>query len=846
MTQVTRTELSPDQLRFTCDEAQFDFASTAEVPSLTERMVGQDRALRAVNFGVSMPNKGYNIYAMGPPGAGKMSSITEFLYKRAREMPRPDDWCYVMNFANPDRPHYLKLPSGEGAAFQKDMEGLIEELRQDIPRALESEDYENERNRIMQEVQRKQNAQFSQLDQTAQEQGFVIQRGQFGVFFVPLVEGKPATTPEQLTQLSLEQRQEMERRGEQLQTELNQTMRAVQAIVKEGRSQLAELERNIVMSAIGPHIEELKEKYAARVPVVSYLDDMQRDIIDHGNAFHASEEGEQQAPTPFGILQSEISFDRYKVNLIVDHSQTEGAPVEILNNPTYQNLIGQVERQAQFGALITDFTLIKAGALHRANGGYLVVGASHLLRQPFAYEVLKRALHARAIHITELGQEYSLISTVSIEPEAIPLDVKVVIIGNPMYYYLLQAYDEEFGELFKVQADFDSVMDRTPENIASYVQFLKARCDDEGLKHFAPSGVARLVEYSVELTGDQEKLSTQFAEICDLAREASFYAGEKGHSEVTRDAVQQAITEKIYRSNRIEQRLAEMIEKGHIFISTEGEVVGQVNGLSVIGLGNYSFGKPSRITARTYMGSSGVVSIEREVRTSGPIHNKGVMTLTGYINGKYGQDQPISMAAQLSFEQLYEGVEGDSASSTELYALLSSLSGFPIKQGFAVTGSVNQHGEIQPIGGATEKITGFYEVCKAFGFTSDQGVLIPRTNIKNLMLKAEIVEAVRAGKFHIYPVETIDVGIEILTGVPAGARDEDGNYPAGTVNWAVEKRLNQFAAGWKAFQSDKETAAEKSDNEEETNIPEPPKEGAGILRKVFSWWGREKGDTRCE
>ena len=844
MTQINPTELSPNELRFTCDEAQFDFASTADVPSLSETMAGQDRALRAVNFGVSMPNKGYNIYAMGPPGTGKISFITEFLRGRAREMPQPDDWCYVMNFANPDQPHYLKLPPGAGTAFQKDMEALIEELRQDIPRALESEDYENERNRIMQEMQRKQNAQFSQLDQTAQEKGFVIQRGQLGVFFVPLIDGKPATAPEQVAQLSLEQRNEIDRGAEQLQTELNQTMRAIQAIVKEGRGQLAELERNIAMSAIGPHIEELKEKYAPHAPVVRYLEDMQRDIIEHLKAFHTNKEGEQQGPIPFGGLQPEISFDRYKVNLIVDHSQTEGAPIEIVNNPTYQNLIGRVERQAQFGTLITDFTLIKAGAFHRANGGYLVVEASHLLRQPFAYEVLKRTLHTGSIRITDFGQEYSLISTVSVEPEPIPLDVKVVVIGNPMYYYLLQAYDEEFGELFKVQADFDGVMERTTENIASYVQFLKAKCDDEDLKHFAPSGVARLIEYGTELTGDQEKLSTLFTELCNLAREASFYAEQNGDSEVTRDEVQKAIIEKIYRANRIEQRLAEMIEKGQVFISTEGAVVGQVNGLSVVGLGGYSFGKPSRITARTYMGSSGVVSIEREVRTSGPIHNKGVMTLTGYINGKYGQDKPISMSAQLSFEQLYEGVEGDSASSTELYALLSSLSGYPIQQGFAVTGSVNQHGEIQPIGGVTEKVTGFYEVCKAFGFTGNQGVLIPKSNVKNLTLKTEIVESVSEGKFHIYPVDTIDRGIEILTGKPSGERDDDGNYPEDTINWAVEKRLNKFAKGLKRFRSEQEKPAEESDNaEEEINTPEPPKEDAGILRKVFFSWSRERRGT---
>ncbi len=818
MARATPIELSPEQLRFTCDEAQFDFTSTAEVSPLTE-IVGQERAIRAVNFGVSMPNEGYNIYAMGPPGAGKTSAIMEFLRQRSREMPRPSDWCYVQNFADADKPGYLRLPPGVGTEFRKDMEQLIAELQQEVPRALESEDYDNERNRIIQEIQRKRSAEFTQLEQKAQESSFTIQKGSAGLLLVPIVDGK-LMSQEQYAQLSPEQRSEIEARSEALQAELAKTMRAVQALEKEGRRQLADLERNVAMSAIGHHIEELKEKYADNASVMHYLTDMEQDIIEHVGAFRPSEEM-QPNPQFFGMPMPQVSFDRYKINVIVDNAQIEGAPVVIEHNPTYQNLIGRIERQAQFGALVTNFTMIKAGALHRANGGYLMVHAYHLLRQPFTYEVLKRTLRTGEIRITDLGQEYSLISTVSVEPEPIPLDVKVVVIGNPTYYYLLQAYDEEFGGLFKVQADFDSTMERTPENIQSYAQFLKTRCDAEGLRHFAPNGVARLVEYASELASNQEKLSTRFSDICDQAREASFYASHNGNSLVTRADVQAAIDEKIYRANRIEQRLQEMIEKGQIFISTTGDVVGQVNGLSVMSLGNYAFGKPSRITARTYMGSGGVVNIEREVRLSGPIHNKGVMTLTGYINGKYGQDKPVSMSAQLSFEQLYEGVEGDSASSTELYALLSSLSGFPIKQGFAVTGSVNQHGEIQPIGGATEKITGFYEVCKAFGLTGDQGVLIPKSNVVNLMLKEDIIEAVRGGKFHIYPVETIDQGIEILTGQPAGERGADGTYPEGTINWAIEKRLLEFAKGLKAFRSEKETEAEKLDDADEPQAPEP-------------------------
>ena len=805
-------ELAPEELRFSCDTSQFDFTSTAELPALAT-LVGQDRALKAVNFGVSIPNDGYNIYAMGPPGAGKMYMVTHVLEKHASQMPPPSDWCYVQNFDDVTKPNYLKLPAGQGVVFEKDMEQFIEALRQEIPRLLESEDYDNERNRILQEFQRRRNAEIAQLEQKAQERQFTIQRGPAGLYVVPLEDGK-LMNQEQYAQLSPERRREIERAGEELEGELTKTMRAALTIEKEGRKQLAELEKNVVRSALGGYIDELREKYSDYDAIQRYLTATEQDVIEHVSVFHggsASDDGGQPGAQFFGIAPRQVAFDRYKVNVIVSHAGTNGAPVVIEHNPTYHNLIGRVERQAQFGALTTDFTMIKAGALHRANGGYLIVEAQHLFRQPFAYEVLKRALRTREIRVTDLGQEHSLISTISLEPAPIPLTVKVVILGNPLYYYMLQAYDEEFGELFKVQADFDSVMERSESSIHSYAQLLKQECDARKLRHFSPSGVARVVEYGAELAANQEKLSTRFSDICDVASEASFYASENGNTFVTREDVQKAIDEKIYRANRIERRLQETVEKGQIYISTTGETVGQVNGLSVMGLGSYAFGKPSRITARTYMGSGGVISIEREVRTSGPIHNKGVLTLAGYLNGKYGQERPITMSAQLGFEQLYEGVEGDSASSTELYALLSSLSGFPIKQGFAVTGSVNQHGEIQPIGGATEKVTGFYEVCKAFGLTGEQGVLIPKSNVKNLMLKDEIIEAVRDGKFHIYPVATIEQGIALLTGKPAGERDEAGNYPEGSVNWAVEKRLREFAEGLKAFRSDKDSDKEKRD-----------------------------------
>jgi lon-related putative ATP-dependent protease len=817
-------ELSPNELRYRCDESQFDFENTENLPSL-EGMIGQERALRSIDFGVSIQSPGFNIYAMGPTGSGKTSVVIEQLQERAKQLPTPDDWCYVQNFSELHKPKYLRLAAGKGVELRNDMDRLVEELQRDIPQALESEDYENERNRITQELQRRRTAEFSKLDQTARERGFTLQRGPSGVLLVPLVEDKPMT-PEQYSQLSEEEKAKIEEKGQGLQMEFTNTMRAIQAIEREGRNQLTELERNIAMFAVGHLIDELREKYADFPDVTGYLNEVQKDVIENVSDFKpAPPEGQQTFP----FMVPRVSFEKYTVNVIVDNSQTKGAPIVLESNPAYHRLIGRIERLAQFGTLVTNFTMIKSGALHRANGGYLILEVDDLLRNPFSYNALKRTMKDKEIRITDFAEELSLISTITLEPQPIPFNVKVVLIGNPLFYYLLEEYDEDFAELFKVQADFDVQMNRTDENMRRFAQFLKMHCEKENLPHFDKSGVARMIEYSAELTSDQTKLSARFADICDMVREAGFWAsqthprplprGESGNGFITRQDVQKAIDEKIYRSNRIEERIQEMIERGQIFISTDGAVVGQVNGLSVMSLGKYMFGKPSRITARTYMGRGGVTNIEREVRMSGPIHNKGVMILSGYLNGKYGQEKPVSMSAQIGFEQLYEGVEGDSASSTELYAILSSLSEIPIKQGIAVTGSVNQRGEIQPIGGVTQKIEGFFGVCKAFSLTGEQGVLIPKSNVTNLMLKEEVIKAVREGKFHIYPVETIEQGIEILTGREAGERQEDGKYPEGTINWAVEEKLAEFAEGMKKHEEgeeEKETE-EGGEGEEEEN-----------------------------
>lgn len=803
------SELVPEQLRCICNPDQFEFDNLEEVPPL-EEMIGQERAVGAIEFGVGIKSDGFNIYALGPVGVGRTSAVRNFLEPRAKAMPIPDDWCYIHNFSEPHKPKALRLSPGKAKEFKTDMEGLVNELRREIPRVLESDAYENERNQVLQDLQDKRSTLFVELDEKTRKRGFALQQNPSGIFVLPIVDGQVLTS-EQYVHLSQEVRQRIEEDGQSLQRDLNQTMRSVRELERQTRKNLENLERQAVVFAVGHLIEELKEKFSDSPDIVNYLDDIQEDVITHVQDFMTSPETQLQVGFP--NIRQRVSLERYQVNVVVDNSATTGAPVVEESNPTYANLIGRIERRAEFGTLITDFTMIKPAALHRANGGYLIVESLPILRNPFAWNALKRSLKNREVKVSDIGEEFSYISTVTLEPEPIPLNVKVILIGDPHLYYLLYSYDEDFRELFKIKADFNTYIDRTEDNMRKYAQFISGRCKEEGLRHFDKSGIARIIEYSAELTGDQTKLSTRFADICDIIKEAIFWAERNNRDLVAKEDVQKAIDAKIYRANRIEEQIQKMIEDGTIFIDTEGEVVGQVNGLSVMSLGDYTFGKPSRITARTYMGSAGVINIEREVKMSGPIHNKGVMILSGYLNGKYGQNRPVSMSASIGFEQLYEGVEGDSASSTELYALLSSLSASPIKQGIAVTGSVNQRGDIQPIGGVTEKIGGFFDVCKAKGLTGEQGVIIPSSNVKNLMLREEIVETVRQGKFHIYPVNTIDEGIEILTGREAGELQADGTYPEGTVNWAMEKRLRELSEKWKEYQKKEPEASQKRKKE---------------------------------
>jgi len=790
---LERWKLKPEQLTTTIDESKLQFESTEELARL-DRMIGQDRAVGALAFGTNIRDFGYNMFVMGPPGSGRASAARMAITAQAKTLPRADDWCYVNNFREKHRPIAIRLPAGRGRELRDDMAELIKELGEQLPQAFEGEHYRNQRDRINQELQQTQSEAFSRLQRLAKEKGFTLQQAgaMFGI--VPLVGGEPIN-PENYEQLSDEQKREIEEKGQELREDLNQAVKHVREAEKGAKAKVESLNRRVANLAVGHLIEELRNKYRDNARVVEYLDNVQNDIVENVEEFLTA--GQQdQAPMMFGLRMPQAKsdvYDRYAVNLLVDNSEHDGAPVVVESNPTYSNLLGRIEHKAQFGTMTTDFTMIKAGALHRANGGYLIIEARDLLTSFLSYEALKRSLKNRRIKIEEITEMFRFISTVTLEPEPVPLDVKVVIIGLPIIYYLLHRYDEDFRKLFKVMADFDGVIDRTPQAESDMARYIAQRCTDEKLLHFEKSGVAEVLRYSSRMVEDKSKLAATLMDINDIVGEASYWAMAGGRKLVTGEDVLRAVQEKEWRSNRVEERIREMIREGTIVIDTEGSVTGQVNGIAVIQLGDYMFGKPSRITARTYMGKANVVNIEREAKMSGKIHNKGVLILTGYLSGTFAQDRPLAMGASITFEQSYEEVEGDSASSAELYCLLSSLSGIPIRQGIAVTGSVDQLGRVQPVGGVTHKVEGFYHVCKEKGLTGRQGVIVPKANEKNLLLKGEVIDAVRAGKFHIYSIETVEEGIGILTGVEAGKLQPDGTYPEGTVFRAVSDTLREMS-----------------------------------------------------
>lgn len=794
-------KLPPESLRWICNPREFEFNTTEEVQPL-EGTIGQERALRAIDFGLGLESQGFNIYILGESGTGKTTTINKILEMRAMKEKVPDDWCYVYNFDDPDRPKTMSLTPGMGIILQKDMDGLINILKAEIPKIFESKEYEKHRNQILEEYQEKSKELLSKIEVEATKKGFTLRKTATGIILAPIKNGGETLSQDEFGALEEDRRRRLEELSKELQEKLNDALRLAREGEKELKEKISKLERDAALTVVDQLITELESKYGLYPEILKYFEDVKEDILVNLEDFKAPEEAIPSLPF-LKMPKAEPSFNRYKINVLVNNSGAQGAPVVIETNPTYLNLFGRIEHKIQYGMAITDFTMIKAGSVHRANGGYLVVNALDLLRNIFVWDALKRMIKNREIKIEDIWEQYRLISTVTLKPEPIPLNIKVVLLGSPYLYYLLYNLDEDYKKLFKVKADFDNRMMRTKENLLKYASFISARCREENLRHFDRTGVAKVIEYGVRLAEDQKRLSAKFFNIADIVREANYWASQDGNSYITARHVEKALEEKIYRSNKIEERIQELIDEGTIMVDVDGAVVGQVNGIAVIDLGDYSFGKPSRITAKTYTGKAGVVNIERETKMSGRIHDKAHMILTGYLGGKFSQELPLTLSASICFEQLYEEVEGDSATCTELYALLSSLSGLPIKQGIAVTGSMNQRGEVQPVGGINEKIEGFFEVCKLGGLTGEQGVIIPERNVKNLMLKEAVVEAVRDGKFYIYPIGDIDEGIEILTGVDAGKKREDGIYPEGTVNYLVDKRLRDIAMTLKEFDKGK-------------------------------------------
>ncbi len=794
-----RYRVKPDQLRWVCDPQALGFETTAELEPLASP-IGQERAMAAIDFGANIASEGYNVFVLGPVGTGRSTMTRQALERIAKTRPQPDDWCYVYNFEDPRAPRAIGLPAGKGSELREDIDELIEDINQAITRAFDSEDYQNQRDELLKDFREQRAERLQQFEQEADEAGFTVGRGPGGLVVAPATNGE-MMSPQDYAKLPEEERKAVDRRREELQDKLIDILRHSQRQEKEVREKVKELDREVVEFAAGHYFDDLQAKYQQYPEVVKQLAQMKQDLIENVAQFRDGEEQTPQLPMPPGFPSLERSpYDRYRLNLLLGHSDMEGAPVVFESNPTIDNLTGQIEHQTHMGALVTDFTMIKPGALHRANGGYLLLEAKAVLSRPFAWEALKRCLKNKEIRVESLQDQLRWLSTVSLEPEPIPLDVKVVLLGSPQLYYLLYTYDEDFSKLFKVKADFNIVMDRGEEALQQYARFVATRCQMEDLPAFSAPAVAKIAEYGARAAGDQGKFTTRFVEVADLVREAAHWANENGNSDaVTVEDVQQAIDHHIWRSNRIEQRILELIEQGTIMVDTEGEAVGQINGIALLPLGDYMIGKPTRLTARSFLGRTGIVNIEREAELSGPIHNKGMLILSGYLGQKYSSRFPLSCAASISFEQSYEEVEGDSAACAELYTLLSSLGEIPIKQGLAVTGSVNQHGQVQPVGGVTRKIEGFFATCKVKGLTGEQGVIIPAGNVRHLMLREEVVQAVQDNKFHIYAVETIDEGLQILTGMPAGEPDEEGNYPEGTVHGAVQDRLRQFAEALKEY-----------------------------------------------
>ena len=788
-----KNELSYKDLKMTCNTSIFDFETTEELEPI-QSGIGQDRGIKALEFGLQVNVKGYNLYLEGPSGVGKTMYTKNYLDKIASKQRPPHDWCYIYNFDNPNEPIAVDLPAGQGKEFKEAMEGFIKEIKKDIKKTFNNDDFEKEKALIKQEFETKRSALLEQLNKEASKYDFQVKTAQNGIYMMPVVDGK-AIEEEEFDKLDEEIKKQYEEKSTIVQEQIMNVIGQIKEIERLSDKKISEWQSNIALLTINVHINYLKSKYKRYKKINQFLTNIKQDILKNISAFLDTDENKnQQAQVPQNPMnKKQDPCLNYRVNLFVDNSNREGAPVIMDSNYSFNNIFGTIEYENYYGSLKTDHTMLKPGLLQQANGGYIVFQAKDLLANPACYENLKKALRVKKVGIENVSEQRSSMVLVSLKPEPIPLDLKVVLIGNDSIYQTLLAMDSDFRKLFKIKVEFEETAAISKENVNKLAQIIHGFCENEELPHLDKDAMARLIEYASKLAGSHNKISTRFNDLIQVVGEAATWAKISRSKTVTAKFIDKALEQRVERVKKYDERYMEMIKENTLLINTSGFEVGQLNGLTVLTIGDYSFGKPAKITVNTYTGKSGIVNIEREIDISGPSHSKGVYILSGYLGEMFAQDIPLCLTASICFEQLYNGVDGDSASSTELYGLLSSLSGIPINQSIAVTGSVNQKGEIQPIGGVNEKIEGFFQICKMRGLDGSHGVMIPIQNVDNLQLSDEIIEAVKNKKFHIYSVSTIEEGIEVLTGVPAGKKDKDGRFPAGTVNYLVYEKLKKYA-----------------------------------------------------
>ncbi len=786
----SKNELNYTDLKMTCNTNLFKFKTTQELEPI-QSGIGQDRGIRALEFGLQVDVKGYNLYLEGPSGVGKTMYTRNYLDKIAPKKKTPSDWCYIYNFNNPNEPIAVELPAGQGKEFRDSMDGFIKEIRKDIQKTFNNDDFEKEKALIKQEFEVKRSALLDKLNKEASKYNFQVKAAQNGIYMMPVVDGK-AIEEEEFEKLDAPIKQEYEEKSVFVQEQIMQAINQIKEIERQSDKKISEWQSNVALLTVNAHINFLKSKYKRNKKINQFLNDVKQDVLKNVPVFLEDENTKQ--PQQQGPAQKKPDPSlNYRVNLFIDNSNLEGAPVIMDSNYSYHNIFGSLEYENYYGALKTDHTMLKPGLMQRANGGYIIFQAKDLLANAMCYEALKKALRVKELSIENATDQRSSMVLVSLKPEPIPLNLKVIIIGNATIYQTLLAMDSDFKKLFKIKVEFEDDALITSENLEKLSQIVHGFCEHEQLPHLDKSGMARLVEYSSKLAGSHHKLSTRFGDLTQVVGEAATWAKLSKSKVVTAEFIDKALQERIERIKKYDSKYLEMIKENTLLINTSGSEIGELNGLTVMTIGDYTFGKPAKITVNTYTGKNGIVNIEREVEISGPSHSKGVLILTGYLGEMFAQDIPLCLTASICFEQLYNGVDGDSASSTELYGLLSSLSGIPINQSIAVTGSVNQKGQIQPIGGVNEKIEGFFQICKMRGLDGSHGVMIPVQNVDNLQLSDEIVEAVKNKKFHIYSVSTIEEGIEVLTGVPAGKKDKDGHFPAGTINYLVYEKLKKYA-----------------------------------------------------